>query len=333
MAFDNNRFTNFAKYDLTINKNFYRNITLATLVGTIGIATFMFLMRYLAYEGSGGAEWVRPDNPAHYNSATGSCIYIVSYLVIMMSIFGGCWAHNLRNKQGRIIELTLPATNLEKFLWHLLLMLGGGFLVCLISLLIADGINCLLTLCVFGSEDGFISLTAHIAKTLAIQPIATDASSGLTIDSSSYPDANLQTDLPAELNVFLWGMGAFAISALIAGPICYANFRIIKFNTSIILSIVVIISFIYKFNIIVTYIVLMILGFLASIIFVIALGTILSSSDIMYEFIASDDKTTFAHMGYAFIACSIVQLLAAAGLIFWSYRLYTKAQIITSLHK
>lgn len=317
MAFDNNRFTNFAKYDLTINKNFYRNITLATLVGTIGIATFMFLMRYLAYEGSGGAEWVRPDNPAHYNSATGSCIYIVSYLVIMMSIFGGCWAHNLRNKQGRIIELTLPATNLEKFLWHLLLMLGGGFLVCLISLLIADGINCLLTLCVFGSEDGFISLTAHIAKTLAIQPIATDASSGLTIDSSSYPDANLQTDLPAELNVFLWGMGAFAISALIAGPICYV------FGNALI----------YKFNIIVTYIVLMILGFLASIIFVIALGTILSSSDIMYEFIASDDKTTFAHMGYAFIACSIVQLLAAAGLIFWSYRLYTKAQIITSLHK
>ena len=317
MAFDNNRFTNFAKYDLTINKNFYRNITLATLVGTIGIATFMFLMRYLAYEGSGGAEWVRPDNPAHYNSATGSCIYIVSYLVIMMSIFGGCWAHNLRNKQGRIIELTLPATNLEKFLWHLLLMLGGGFLVCLISLLIADGINCLLTLCVFGSEDGFISLTAPIAKTLAIQPIATDASSGLTIDSSSYPDANLQTDLPAELNVFLWGMGAFAISALIAGPICYV------FGNALI----------YKFNIIVTYIVLMILGFLASIIFVIALGTILSSSDIMYEFIASDDKTTFAHMGYAFIACSIVQLLAAAGLIFWSYRLYTKAQIITSLHK
>lgn len=317
MAFDNNRFTNFAKYDLTINKNFYRNITLATLVGTIGIATFMFLMRYLAYEGSGGAEWIRPDNPAHYNSATGSCIYIVSYLVIMMSIFGGCWAHNLRNKQGRIIELTLPATNLEKFLWHLLLMLGGGFLVCLISLLIADGINCLLTLCVFGSEDGFISLTAHIAKTLAIQPIATDASSGLTIDSSSYPDANLQTDLPAELNVFLWGMGAFVISALIAGPICYV------FGNALM----------YKFNIIVTYIVLMILGFLASIIFVIALGTILSSSDIMYEFIASDDKTTFAHMGYAFIACSIVQLLAAAGLIFWSYRLYTKAQIITSLHK
>ena len=112
-------------------------------------------------------------------------------------------------------------------------------------------------------------------------------------------------------------MGAFAISALIAGPICYV------FGNALI----------YKFNIIVTYIVLMILGFLASIIFVIALGTILSSSDIMYEFIASDDKTTFAHMGYAFIACSIVQLLAAAGLIFWSYRLYTKAQIITSLHK
>lgn len=317
MAFDNNRFTNFAKYDLTINSNFYRNISIATLVGTIGIATFMFLMRYLAYEGSGGAEWVQPGNASHYNSATGSCIYIVGYLVIMMSIFAGCWAHNLRNKQGRIIELTLPATNSEKFLWHLLLMLGGGFLVCLISLLIADGINALLTLSVFGPEDGFISLTAHIAKILAIQPIATDVTSGLTIDSSNYPDANLQTDMPAELNTFLWGMGAFVISACIAGPICYVFGNALK----------------YKFNIIITYIVLQILGFIASIIFVTALGTILSSSDIIDEFMASDDKTTFMHMGYTFIACGIVQLLAAAGLIFWSYRLYTKAQITSPLNK
>ena len=99
-----------------------------------------------------------PDDFTHYAWNYLTSLYEFGFITLMMAIFAGCWAHNLRNKQGRITELTLPATNLEKFTWHALLMLVGGFALSLIGLLTADGFNALLTLLVYGADEGVGSL-------------------------------------------------------------------------------------------------------------------------------------------------------------------------------
>ena len=49
MNFNKERFANFAKYDLTINKAFYRNIALATIAGAISVALIGFMARYSIY--------------------------------------------------------------------------------------------------------------------------------------------------------------------------------------------------------------------------------------------------------------------------------------------
>ena len=139
MNFDKNRFANFAKYDLTINKAFFRNLLLVTIAGAVGIAMMGFIARYNIYHdvASNLSEWNTVPEPgefSHYTFNYLTASYEICFFLVMMSIFAGCWAHNLRNKQGRIIELTLPATNLEKFTWHTLLMLVGGFVLCLVSI-------------------------------------------------------------------------------------------------------------------------------------------------------------------------------------------------------
>jgi len=313
MAFDINRFTNFAKYDLTINKNFYRNISIATLVGTIGIATFMFMMRYLNYESQSSFFIIEATNPNHYNYMTGSCCFVISFILIMMSIFAGCWAHNLREKQGRIIELTLPATNTEKFLWHIAIMLGGGFLVCLLSLLIADGVNAILTASVCGTEDGIASLTVNIGKLISIQPMFSQETGTISVNGEAV-DAAATTP---ELNYFLWAMGALVISSCIAEPLCYVFGNALK----------------YKYNIILTYIAMQIIGFIFAIFFLISMGTILNSGDIMESIVMNQDKEMFITVGNIFIAIAVIQLLVSVGLVLWSYRLYAKAQITTSFNK
>ena len=61
--------------------------------------------------------------------------------------------HNLVTKQGRISELTLPATNLERFLWHAGCSFLGTISVFMASVVVADIVHAILGLVVFGITD------------------------------------------------------------------------------------------------------------------------------------------------------------------------------------
>ena len=64
--------------------------------------------------------------------------YIPLCFVVAMPIICGYMFHNLLTKQSRIKELTLPASNGEKFLFHALVTIGGAFLTYVVSYFLLD---------------------------------------------------------------------------------------------------------------------------------------------------------------------------------------------------
>ena len=187
MDFNKERFVNFAKYDLAINKSFYRNLSLATIVGTFGIALFGFMIRWNIWQNNVSEYSLNEESFNTFDfawdcSGTSACLLV--FCTIMLTGFCGCWAHNLRSRQNRIMELTLPAANIEKFVWHLVLTVGGGALLVVLSAVLADGLNALL--CLFAMPKGaevpsliakmwsLITFSmiedAGVAKTLIISP-------------------------------------------------------------------------------------------------------------------------------------------------------------------
>ena len=155
MDFNKERFVNFAKYDLAINKSFYRNLSLATIVGTFGIALFGFMIRWNIWQNYASEYSLNDEGFDTFDfawdcSGTSACLLV--FCTLMLTGFCGCWAHNLRSRQNRIMELTLPAANIEKFVWHLVLTVGGGALLVVLSAVLADGLNALL--CLFTMPKG-----------------------------------------------------------------------------------------------------------------------------------------------------------------------------------
>lgn len=317
MNFNKDRFANFAKYDLTINKSFYRNMGLVTIAGAVCLALIGFISRYTMYHSivndAMDNQYYVPDPNGFegYNWMYLTAIYEVTFFLIMMEIYAGCWLHNLRNKQGRITELTLPATNLEKFTWHSLLMIVGGFIVCCISMLLADGINALLTLISFGTENGITSLTASAWEMCSIKNIV-DTVFNRTIGAGNPVDIADGTPIASFYHAF-----TFAI-------FCAAFLHIIIYLFGNALK--------YKYNIILTYIALQVLGTVGSIIFFITSA----ATPNLPEFLGIDDYSSeeiaqlTTIVAYAF---SFVFLLIAAFLIWKSYNLYQKAQITSSFNK
>ena len=104
MNFNKDRFANFATYDLTINKSFYRNMAIVTLAGAVCIALIGFFARYSMYSSiinggmSGPAFAYTPDPNSleGYNWMYLTALFELGFFLIMLEIFAGCWAHNLR---------------------------------------------------------------------------------------------------------------------------------------------------------------------------------------------------------------------------------------------
>ena len=133
-TFSFKRFLNVARWDLTINSRFYLRSSLLV----IALCCFPVLMFYLYAILTG-----------HY-SITGAVYDNIETFVTMISAIGcgyciiasGYMFHNLVTKQGRINELTLPATNLEKFIWHFLVIAVGTSIVWFAGVFCADMLHC-----------------------------------------------------------------------------------------------------------------------------------------------------------------------------------------------
>ncbi|MBQ0023417.1 MAG: hypothetical protein KBT29_09295 [Prevotellaceae bacterium] len=320
MIFNKDRFLNFARYDLTINKVLYRNLALVTIIGAMGISMMGFFVRYEVWKGimnteinmtttyeSGDNSIGRtyqgdlsmfgigqPGSYEHYNTMPMTSCVILAFILIMNTIFAGCWLHNLRSKQGRINELTLPATNMEKFTWHTVSMIIGGYLLCFLALLFADGVNALCTLALLPKEDGIGSIIISIGQLLSMNL----ASMGMPVA----PDPNIET------------LGIATTFCFIAGVL--SDSAIYMFGNSIK----------YKYNIILTYIAMQILQFIAGI------ATIIFSAVNSNEMSAGAEGFAEKISIILYIAGAL-SCITALALPFMSYRLYTKAQITSKLNK
>lgn len=177
-TFNFNRFVNFGKYDFAINKAFYRNTSLLTIFIALGIELIGFVCRYLSFSSCAipVEEAVKSgfDNFMINPQITlFTDILLLIYMTMMSIILAGHAFHNLRNKQGRIMELTMPATNLERYLWHVLVVaVLGSILICL-SIVCADAFNALLNLIVYQGKVSS-SLTKDVFGILSAtyEPIA-----------------------------------------------------------------------------------------------------------------------------------------------------------------
>ena len=319
MTINNERFANFAKYDLTINKAFYRNMAIVTVAGAICIALIGFFARYSMYSSiinggmSGPAFAYTPgaDSFEGYNWMYLTALYELGFFLIMLEIFAGCWAHNLRNKQGRIMELTLPATNLEKFTWHALLMLTGGLILCIVSLLVADGLNALLTLITYGTENGVTSLTASVFEMCSYKNIINTV---FLRGISGVPPINAG-DNPTDpvFDAFT----VFLFSTIFCHIMIYALGNAFK----------------YKYNIILTYVALQVLGTSGSVLFFICLAAGASNMPTLTDLSSLSEDDAIQAAIITFYVLAVVVFAIGAFFLWWSYNRYTKAQITSSFNK
>ena len=250
-------------------------------------------------------------NPDFDNWMFTTALYEVGLIGTLLTIFAGCWAHNLRSKQGRITELTLPATNLEKFLWHTLVVLVGGAIVCFLALLVADGLNALLTLICFGAENGITSLTDSAFEICSVNNLQ-EQYFNRPLSITGFDSASVEgTPIGRFYNTITF----FIIALFILQLAIYFFANSLK----------------YKFNIILTYIALQILGTIGSIFFFICsalwgepfFDTIDEHTS---EEVVNSVCTFFGTIGSIGIVLAIL-------LFWWSYKRYTKAQITSPFNK
>lgn len=321
MNFNKERFIHFAQYDLTINKAFYRNFSLFTCLTLISLTVLFFMGRYfiwqgLVVQGADGGNFLTtdPSDVLHYQnmSLAANCIFV--FLEIMMSIFAGCWAHNLRTKQGRINELTLPATNLEKFVWHVGLMIIGGGLLCLLSLLLADGVNALLTMAVYGYENGIPSLAVAVGKTCDTSAFADQLNLAVHVNSTGGITTNVN-----EYEITISILKALGLANLTS---IFLNTMIFMFGNALK----------YKYNIILTYVILQAIGTVVGIAGAIIFALQLSWLDAYWPQYFGDMAFLQRVPTWIYI-WSAINILLSAFFVWKSYQLYKKAQITSSFNK
>lgn len=127
--FSRQRFLQVARWDLTFNRAFYQKAALLIfVVMALPLISSMFTTIMTLIFTHGLAE--RPTYVP--------CVGQFSFFLGLMPFVCGFTFHNLLTKQSRVAELMLPATNLEKFLWHALLTIVGSLLVAVASMLVLD---------------------------------------------------------------------------------------------------------------------------------------------------------------------------------------------------
>lgn len=132
-TFNFNRFLNVARWNFAINRSHYMKMALSLFL--IMAIPFLFLvMKTVWVMGvTQSTEMAFAISPL-----TSMQKYIPFCFVVALPILCGYTFHNLLTKQSRIKELTLPASNGEKFLFHALLTVGGSFLVYVVSYFLID---------------------------------------------------------------------------------------------------------------------------------------------------------------------------------------------------
>ncbi len=149
-CFSFKRFINVARWDLSVNSKFYTRsaIMMMAFISTPIVLFYLYNMLTKGFLLMGNTS----DNVESFAMTIG--LIGLAYSVIS----AGYMFHNLLTKQGRISELTLPATNLERFVWHAVVIMIGVPLVFFCGVVVADFLHFLFRLMITNAD--IQSLTA-----------------------------------------------------------------------------------------------------------------------------------------------------------------------------
>ena len=127
------RFINVARWNFAINRSQYLKLALGLFLA-MSLPLLMFILKSIWVSAvTGNAEWALASIPG-----TSLGTWMSMCFTAALPLLAGFTFHNLLTKQSRIKELTLPATNGEKFLFHALVTIGGAFLTYVVGYLLLD---------------------------------------------------------------------------------------------------------------------------------------------------------------------------------------------------
>ena len=303
-TFNTNRFTQYAKYDLTVNRSFYRNMAITSAAIILAITVLGFLIRWIIKANTTDYE-LENFGPDAYATIGGTIMVLSGFCGLMSYVYAGCFNHPLRNKQSRISVLTLPATNLEKFIWHACITIVGGFLLLFASILVADGINFLFSLAVGFPVDHIYSITANIFMASIGQFEHSMGTFG-EITNSMFADSKLQ-ELVWYLTAISWTSSIWYLTTFVFG-------NAVK----------------YRYNIVWTILAHTALQFIVSTLMIVVAIIFSTQLDRMND-VSEEQVLTIMKCGYW---CLMAFFVATTALMWWgSWKLYKKAQITSPLNR
>ncbi len=314
--FNSSRYINYAKWDLTINRKFYTNMFILLAAGVLSVVLVSFMLRWGAY------EIISAGEDADFlldNRLWRTTMYVLIVGMIGIEIMSGCLLHPLRNKQGRITNLTLPATSLEKFAWHFTICIGGTFVAFLAATAVCDGLNALASYFAFGSEYTGSILGELFTRNFfspqnmlsAMIPVGSSEFDGaFTMAASENVPLQFMLDI---FSIFGW----IIICGLIFETGLYAIFN----------------SLIYKYNIPITYVLQQFASILLSVIIMAVVFCI--GFHMEHNGNVSDEQVVefFSSIKGWFIGYNILSAVCGIGMWIGSYYLYKKAQISSKFNK
>lgn len=143
-----NRFMNVARYNFAINRAQYTKLAFSLFL-VMSLPLLIFILKTIWVFGvTHNTEWALASMPG---ASMGN--WMTMCFVFAWPILAGYTFHNLLTKQSRIKELTLPASNAEKFLFHALVTIGGAFLAYVVSYFLIDILQYLYVGIVFGFSN------------------------------------------------------------------------------------------------------------------------------------------------------------------------------------
>ena len=280
-SFNIKRFLNVARWDLSVNSKFYTRsaIMMMAFISTPIVLFYLYNMLTKGFLLMGNTS----DNVESFAMTIG--LIGLAYSVIS----AGYMFHNLLTKQGRISELTLPATNLERFVWHAVVIMIGVPLVFFCGVVVADFLHFLFRLMITNAD--IQSLTA----------------------AYYWSDFEGWHNYSPGFEDFMEDYGYELVTTIIIWGACYTR-SFSLFN-----------AWKYKYNIPITFLFYFILWTVLPLV-LLFLGTMLFSKENVLDFM---EWFKDANPHNIIIGMGIVGILVYIGIWLLTYRLYKRAQLTT----
>ena len=280
-SFNIKRFLNVARWDLSVNSKFYTRsaIMMMAFISTPIVLFYLYNMLTKGFLLMGNTS----DNVESFAMTIG--LIGLAYSVIS----AGYMFHNLLTKQGRISELTLPATNLERFVWHAVVIMIGVPLVFFCGVVVADFLHFLFRLMITNADIQSLTAAYYWSDFEGWH----NATPGLEDFMEDYGYELVTT-------IFIWGA-------------CYTR-SFSLFN-----------AWKYKYDIPITFLFYFILWTVLPLV-LLFIGTMFFSEENVMNFM---NWIKDANPHNIIIGVGIVGLLVYIGIWLLTYRLYKRAQLTT----